>query len=104
MFHDDRLLEWVWLRLSDVQRLHGPDQVPLRVQQPEEGGSGCLQERRVHPVLHLSGRVHQHLQHRHLHTATNWKRRKVDPSSQIINIKSIIEFGKKCPICTFVKS
>ena len=88
MFCDDGSDHCHRVRLPDVQRLHGPDQVPLRVQQPEEGGSGCLQERRVHPVLHLSRRVHQCLQHRHLHPATNWKRRKVDPSSQIINIKS----------------
>ena len=88
MFCDDGNDQRDRVRLPHVQRLHGSDQVPLRVKQPEEGGSGCLQERRVHPVLHLSGRVHQHLQHRHLHSATNWKRRKVDPSSQIINIKS----------------
>ena len=88
MFCDDGPDHCHRVRLPDVQRLHCPGEVPLRVQQPEEGGSGCLQERRVHPVLHLSGRVHQHLQHRHLHPATNWKRRKVDPSSQIINIKS----------------
>ena len=77
MFCDDGNDQRDRVRLPHVQRLHGSDQVPLRVQQPEEERARCLQERRVRPLLHLSGRRHQYLQHCIHHYSANWKRWKV---------------------------
>ena len=62
---------------SDVQCIHCPDQVPLRLQQSEEGCPRCLQKRRIHSPLHLSWRRAQYLQHCDLHSSAKWERRKV---------------------------